>query len=328
MNESKPERHDEDALSDLLKQGRRREQPSDAAKRAAYAALQDDWRSVVERRSRRRRIGLVGVAASFALVAAILWSPLDRVNDGGRSLTEVFGTVELATTGDIYRNGNRVAGANTLLRAGDRFATGTNTRAALRPADGGSLRLDANTALVALAPNQLRLEYGAVYIDSLGSKTGNLTILTSLGSVRHIGTRYAVRLEDDSLTISVRGGRVQITRSDRTWEKRAGERLTLTETDESTEAIATFGRDWDWVVQAAPPRSLEAPQSAHDLVVWIARESGYEIAYESELAERQAQTLVSGLGNEVGPQQALEALGYAIDLQFEVDGGTLSISER
>lgn len=326
MNEPKPDPRDEDVLADLLKKAERREQPSDTAKRQAYAALESDWRSVVERRTKRRRMRLVGLAASLLLVAAILWSPLQRLNDGGDTLAEPFGTVVLATAGDTYLNGNPVDGSNAFLRSGDRFATGPSTRAAIRPTEGGSLRLDQDTELVALAPNQLRLESGAVYVDSQGRSTDNLAILTPFGSVRHIGTRYSVRVSENALSVSVRGGRVRIAQRDQTWETRAGERLTLTQTAESSEEIQTFGPDWDWVLEAAPPRSLEG-QSAHDLVVWIARESGYEVAYASEVAEQRAQALVSGLGT-VGPQQALETLRYASDLQFDVDGGTLLISQR
>lgn len=328
MNEGKPGSNDEDVLSDLLKQAERREQPSDVARRTAYAALEKDWRSAVELHTKRRRLRLVGVAASFVLLAAILWSPLQQMNDGQNALAEPFGTVVLATSGDTYLNGSPVELSNVVLRAGDRFATGSNTRTAISPVEGGSLRLDENTTLLALAPNQLRLESGAVYVDSQGRTTDSFAILTAFGSVQHIGTRYAVRVSENALAVSVRGGRVRVARRDQTWEKRGGERLTLTQTTESSEDIRTFGPEWDWVLEAAPPPSLESPPSAHDLVVWIARESGYEIAYTSAEAEQRAQTPVRGLGPEVSPEQALEALRYLTDLQFDVDGGTLSIRQR
>ncbi|MET0532959.1 MAG: FecR family protein, partial [Steroidobacter sp.] len=156
--------------------------------------------------------------------------------------------------------------------------------------NGLSLRLDHDTRFTIAAADQIELTSGALYIDAPPTNAGDsLTITTSAGSVRHIGTQYEVRAHADSVQVSVREGRVVVTSingSNDTGE--AGQVLHLSASGELTRrTLAVTDPHWLWTLQAAPVFDID-DQTLATFLQWIARETGRHVVYSSPKAEAAA----------------------------------------
>lgn len=115
----------------------------------------------------RRTSLLVAAAAVWALSAPARSAPAPRPAAEAKVLS---------VTGTLQVNG-KPAAAGSLLRKGDRLATGPNSRAFVGFADGSAIRLNADS----------RLDLAA-----LGKKTGLALQSGSVLSVVHKGARYSV----------------------------------------------------------------------------------------------------------------------------------------
>jgi ferric-dicitrate binding protein FerR (iron transport regulator) len=145
-------------------------------------------------------------------------------------------------------------------------------------------------------PGQLRLLAGAVYVDSPPAAAHRpFAVLTPLGPVQEIGTRFEVRLlesgeadprtEARQLSVRVRDGRVQVTRSlvDRlpagagevVHEAVAGERLDLPATGEPIRRSALSPADplWSWTWRAGVGFAIEGA-TLEEFLTWYRREAG------------------------------------------------------
>lgn len=192
---------------------------------------------------------------------------------------------------------------------------------ALRLNNGTSLRLDAATRVILEGPQRLRLETGAVYIDSQGQS--NVEVTTPWGVVREIGTQFEVRLENDGLSVRVREGAAVLRHSDGEDQADAGEELVFNvEEGVARGTISAHADAWDWVQALAPPLKANEP-TLKDLLEWASRETGLEVRLaEPGLSERQAESL-RGDTTDYSPLEALDALLPAFGLRHRVDGGEI-----
>lgn len=188
---------------------------------------------------------------------------------------------------------------------------------ALRLEGGASLRLDAGSR-VRLVASGVRLERGAVYVDSEGS--GTVAVHTPFGTVTEIGTQFEVRLLESAVRVRVREGAVQVV----SHRAEAGTELTL-RADGSTirSRIAAWGPEWSWVLKAAPPLRIEG-LTLKEVLDRIARETGWTIRYEDPRIEASAgEIVVHGDVGHLAPDQALEVVLPGAGLEHEVAGGVL-----
>ena len=217
----------DDPIHRLLRQaGARSPAPRDRSDRVR-AAVESRWRAELHAVRRRRLV--LSIAAS-ALAAGLLVVVLAK---GWRTPAPTS-----PATGETVATALRVDGSvrgadGRALRAGDRMtpggtiATGPGGRAALELTGGSLVRLDSGTQ-VAVGPGpEIRLDRGAVYVDTGAprGRPGRVVVRTEMGEIRDVGTQFEVRLRDARLLVSVREGIARLTRADRPTEIGAGTRL-------------------------------------------------------------------------------------------------------
>lgn len=184
--------------------------------------------------------------------------------------------------------------------------------------EGASLRLDAGSRVLLVSASEIRLERGAVYVDSQGTRT--VAVHTPLGTVTEIGTRFEVRLLGSAVRVRVREGAVLVVshRAD------AGTELTLhADATVTRSRIASWGPEWSWVLKAAPPLRIEG-LTLKEVLDQIVRETGWTIRYEDPgLAASAGEIVVHGDVGHLAPDQALEVVLPGAGLDHEVVDGVL-----
>jgi len=317
----------EQALRELFARVRPRQAPPAADTEEIRAALYAEWDAVTGRRVRFRRFATSAAAAIF--VAAGSWLLLDRTPPPApvtvAQVERVQGRVELDVDGDAValRSGDSVPQGATI-------ATGTGL-VALRLESGGSLRLASRTRMSLQAASAVALEAGAVYFDSEDARTAGepLTIATSFGSVRDVGTQFIADVEATRLEVGVREGSVTVARDDEQVAADAGEKITLRDgAAASREPLTTFGNDWAWAERLAPPFDIDGRRLI-ELLEWVAAQTGRTLAFSDPAAERTARETVLTGAIDLEPLPKLEAVLTTTDLSYSIDGdGRILISAK
>ena len=89
------------------------------------------------------------------------------------------------------------------------------------------------------------------------SGAGAIEVETPQGTVRDIGTRFEVRVSDESLRVRVRDGVVSVTGGSAARAARAGTELTVTSVAIVERPFDISDADWSWITRAGPTFVLE-----------------------------------------------------------------------
>jgi hypothetical protein len=293
-------------------------------------------------RAGRSRLGrYLALAAGLLLVVSAAWWLWS-----GRAPEppSVVATVELVTghveVHDADEGARATPAADSELFVGAVVetvggATGEPSRIALALGTGAKVRVDEGTVVWLLADGRLRLERGAVYVDtepygrSGMTAGGRVEIVTPRGTVTDIGTRFEVRLGGDdaaSLRVRVRDGSALFDRDGEAIEVSAGEQIDLRE-DGTLERIVLDALDpgWAWVLEAAPALEIEG-RSLRDYLQWIARETGREIRFANAgLAAAAGEIRLFGSIAGLTPEESLEVVLPGSGLDWAVEDGAMLI---
>jgi hypothetical protein len=318
---------DDHDVAELLKLAGPRPAMSEEHLARLRAAAHHEWRRAL----RRRRARLLALTAALpALAAALVWMMLPSPRPGGPE--EALAGVVDHVTGDVRELApgsdapGRPLAQGTRLRAGAVIATAQG-RALVRWHDGARLRLDEATR-VRLEPDAVRLEGGGLYVETDPQRSpSRLVVATALGSARHLGTRYEVRLAGGALRVRVREGTVQVERQRQLHGAAAGEELSVgADGDVVRRPVPVHGRDWAWVTAAAPPFQLEG-RTARALLDWASAEGGWSLHFgDAAVAGFAARTTLHGTVAGMSPEDALAAVLPTCGLDHRVDGGRLLVT--
>jgi ferric-dicitrate binding protein FerR (iron transport regulator) len=313
MNPEFDDLHD-DGIESLLREVGPRQLPSAAAMSDVQQAVHAEWQATVTRRKRRRRLTALATAASLVLAVAVGWTL--RFTSSPPDIAVTIAHVS-TPNGSASPSGRRlplVRGAS--VRVGSLIETDADTRIALDYGTRVSLRIDRESSLERVARDRFRLNGGAIYIDALPQGHDNLIIETRAGDVRHLGTQYLVRQAADTVEISAREGRVEVTRATGAALVSAGERIRIA-ANGSIERGAISSQDpvWDWAEATSPAFAIEERTLA-EFLEWVARETGREVAYASAEAQRAAATVklhgsIDGLAPDTALAAVLATTGFA-----------------
>jgi ferric-dicitrate binding protein FerR (iron transport regulator) len=305
---------------------------------AISAAARLAWREEVRKRAgaavarprRPLRALALGLAAALALAIGLAgwWgSRSDRVPPTAAWVEAVTGGVHLGAAANPITAGEPVP-LGAALRSG---GAGSEGRASLRLAGGATVRLDAGTRLRFASAGALELEHGALYVDT-GSgprRPTAIEVRTPLGTVRDVGTRFAVRIVEPgkaALLVRVRDGEVLTEHRGRTYRTPAGRELTL-HRDGTVESrgVATHGAEWDWVLRAAPGFDIEG-RNLREFLDWVSRETGWRVLFaDSGLADSAAKIVLHGGIGDLRPDRAPFAVLPGAGLSGKLEDGTLVI---
>jgi ferric-dicitrate binding protein FerR (iron transport regulator) len=181
--------------------------------------------------------------------------------------------------------------------------------------NGATLRLDRETRLRIDSAHTATLLRGAIYYAN--DRPGvAVTIHTPFGDVRDVGTRFEIRLGNDSLRVRVRDGAVIV----RGTTARAGTELVAGRASVTSRSIATSGEEWAWIENAAPPIVLEG-KSLDEVLQRIAVEKGLTLQRSGP-----DQTLHGDVPLSVS--EALDAATAAAGVTYRIEGDRLIVRGR
>jgi hypothetical protein len=323
---------EEDAAVSLVRLAGARPVPPPERTRASRAYIHAAWRAGIRRRRAQRAL-LLAAAGLAAVGLAFLG------RRGGAPEPPVAGSVTHAPATAVARldaadspveretpsGWIRLTPAEPLA-AGSRVRTGAQ-HAGFRVGGGRSVRLAAGSRLLWDAPDRLRLEAGAVYVDSGGraAAASSFEVRTGWGAVRETGTQFEVRLEPAALRVRVREGTVAVLGRGPTLDVARGTELRVGDTGATRRAIPIHGPDWSWVLATAPAFEMEG-RRLHELLGWAAREAGWELRYaDAETRRRSEAAQLHGSIGGLRPDQAVHAAIPATGLPYRLRAGVLQI---
>ena len=331
MNDSKHENESGkghiDEVGALIRHVGAREAVAPERLKRSHARVLEHWEQVVAEqgglrgRSRLRSIALAASLVVVGSLAAILWSQ--------RGVSPVTGDFVIERmVGTVMVNG-RAAGQTGHIEAGSLISTPGQGRVALRMPNGQSLRVDKLSEVSIESATRVGLQAGAVYVDSDFAAAGTtLQVQTPMGVAADIGTRFQVRLRQQSLIVGVADGLVEVTRE-------GGERhsvdkgysLALSDGDaaERTELDATRP-DWNWVETVTPGFTIEGA-TLEQYLAWYAHERGLELEWADDVSLANARnTELSGSISGASLAEGLELVSRIAPFRHETNGRRFLVS--
>jgi ferric-dicitrate binding protein FerR (iron transport regulator) len=318
-----------DPVGKLIARAGRRQPAPPAIEASVRAAVHAAWREETAKRSRWRRLSLAAAAAIAALAAGVSWQFVQRTEPPSRPavarLDQTLGTVSVKSPDGTLR---AVSTAGTEILAEDGLWTASDSGARLHIGDMLELRVAPSSRIAMLDAGRIRLEAGALFVDSDGVASA-LTIETPLGEVTHIGTRYQVRVEPDATTVLVRNGRVRVSTPSSTLTADGREKLVLTGAGRiDRSSVAAYGGSWGWVDSLAESIEIDGLTMARFLE-WVADETGRELAFaDGASADSAASTVLHGSIDGLSPDEALQAVLATTDLSAQFEGARLIVAGR
>jgi len=321
---------DEEVTARLLRLAGTRTDPADERAARVRQAVQHEWRGQRRRRIARRAVfgGVVVLAAAAAVALAVRLrspgpdssarnvvlavavrgqgSPQIRYEQDGREITR-----GMSGTDDVH--------------AGDRIETGASSRAALRAADGSSIRIDQGSRVRFLAPSVIEVNAGAVYVATAAGSRG-FEVRTPIGTVHDVGTQFEVRVLEASLRLRVRTGAVELRRGNSVTAAAAGTETTATANNVAVRRVDAYGAEWAWTADVAPPFAIEG-QPLAAFLQHVANEQGWRLDYaDPQLAGEARQIVLHGSVDGLTPEDALSATLATTGLHYHLAGGVLVIT--
>lgn len=317
---------DDEARLAALVRGALPREPSPTGRERARIAVEAEWRAAVAARQGRRetaafppRARRFAVAAGLvAAGAAAVFGWLASQEPAVRPMVATLERGSLAADGAAVAPGDSVA-------AGDVVAAGAG--ALLRLGPGLNLRLAAGTEAVLASAGRVELRAGRVFVDALPGADDALTIATSRGEVRHLGTQYEVVDHAGRVEVAVREGRVQVaSEGSASIEAAAGDLLVLRAGEPAErQAIADAAARFGWIAGLPSPVVIDG-RPLSEFLSWYARETGRAVSFASADLERQAATItLSGNVDGLSPEAALEVVAASTDLGVQRAPGALEV---
>jgi ferric-dicitrate binding protein FerR (iron transport regulator) len=309
--------NEEEVTARLLRlAGRRPEAPADRAARVR-GDVHRHWQAATRRRALRRRALLGTALLASAATATLVVKVLTPRDVGAPTLAETIASVEQVEGDAGLTRGDGV-------RTGQWLETGARGRAALRLADGTSMRLDTDARARLLSPAILELTRGTVYLDT-GERSTGLEVRTPFGVARDIGTQFEVRLTASSLRVRVRAGLVELRRGEQSVSARPGTEVTLGSGPANTRPVPAFGPEWQWAADLAPVFDIEG-RSLAAFLGHLSREQGWTVRYaDAQLARDASGIILHGSVRGLEPADAVAVALRTSALSHRFDNGELVV---
>ena len=318
------------SIETLIRLAGEREMPSHEATTRARDAARESWRRMLADKPSRARPRLPLALAAALMLIVLGWYAWTQREPApppvliARVVT-VDGAARIARGRDL-----QLAIRAADLTTGAILQTGAG-RAAVTIANALSLRLGYDTRLRFDGRDQVTLLQGSLYVDSGGLGIGPpLTIHTPAGEVRHIGTQFQIRVSGNATDIRVREGRVALQRGGvvaRTIA--AGDALEVRGSEERWQhGLPSFGAEWEWSASLAPPLAIEDRPLA-EFLAWMAREHGWQLHFDDEALQRQAQGIhLHGSLEGLDADAMLERVALVTGVPLDLDEGVLWVGKR
>lgn len=333
---------EEGAMEALLREAGPRAEPPPEIRDRIRQAVHAEWQAAVRqarpaatRPGWRRRPALAaglaaGVAAAAVAFGIAQWLSTATPVPMAR-LARLEGPVEVRDA-----TGWQPAVLGQEVTSGQDLVTGAGGKVALVLPHGVTLRVDSGTRLAMADADQVYVERGAVYLDA-GPPTARvedgLRIDSAFGRTRHLGTQYEVDVNADRMLVSVREGKVAVSRAgalsrlEAPFVASAGEQLSVNQAGTVQRGLVDRrGPQWAWIAEVTPPFAIENRRLS-DFLVWVSRETGRDLRFSSSQVKAAASDIVlRGSVAGMPPDQALAAVMATTTLGYSSEGDHLVIT--
>lgn len=321
---------DLDSLAALIRTvGRRSAPPRDDYERVLDAS-RTAWQRAVRQRVRRRWAYALAAGVAFVVLGAGVMRHLTGVPKVVATLANASGAVFGGTmAGDEW---HWLTESGAPLLAGTRLRTDASGRAALTLAADTSLRIAGSTDLLLGPGNRVELLEGRIYLDTKGTRSGAVEIVTRFGTLRDVGTQFEALATGTTLRVRTREGAVTLTRGQTkaVLHCAASEELRIDSRGHVERGrITAHAAEWAWAeMLAEPPQGPDL--SLLRFLDWVARETGRGLRYDSpETETRVSKVILHGTTPELAPVQALEIALATTDIESSLlDDGTILLRQR
>jgi hypothetical protein len=326
MNEKRVPEGSDEALARLLRAAGPRVMPHADRTARARSAVHGEWQAVLAARRARRWRWLTAavvaiVAFGLGLFAALRPAPPIAVATVVRVSGEVMRRVERRRPPEALVSG-------VTLRVGESIETSAGGRALVRWSDSTVLRFDSGSSARLDSADKLRLARGTVYVETHSEAQG-LAFQTPLGEVRHLGTRFEVRVEPDNVRVRVRDGLAIFASNDfAPVIVEAGRQLVVAGGSASLQpGPDASDPEWRWTQSISPTFAIEG-RSLFDAVEWLAHEAGLRVIYASPaVREHTRGVILHGSIEGLDLEQALAAVLSGSGATFELRRDRIEIRE-
>lgn len=307
----------ETSFEDLLGRVTARPMPSAGDTEIARRVVRAEWLAVTHKRKGQRRFVAVAVAASALFVLALV----TRLAFMPAIIPVQVASID-KSIGSIYVLGeeSRLQESEDLssISAGQTIVTGKASGLGLVWGNGGSLRIDADSRVAFVSPSAIELVSGRLYFDSMNSKA-DFDVQTEFGVIRHVGTQYIGSVDSQSLSVSVREGRVSV--DGFYFDSVAEQHQSLTIKGSARPqvwSISPYGDEWSWIEVMAPPTNFHG-KTIYEFLQWVARETGLTIEFDDPAVERLVREKILSGQVDTKPRIALRQRLLSADLSYDID---------
>jgi ferric-dicitrate binding protein FerR (iron transport regulator) len=323
---------EEDVTAQLLRLAGAPADPTDERTARVREAVHAEWQAHRRRRMKRRTAGVViallGVAASLLIVIR-----MNRAVPASAPPGETIVATGERILGQplVYHRRGGTAGPEPLsistpIRADDVIETDVATRASVLTADGSSVRIDRGSRVRFIGPAAVELIAGATYLTTAVGSHG-FEVRTPIGVVRDMGTRFEVRLTESSLRVRVRAGTTEIRRGTTVTAATSGTEAIVTTRDAVVRQAPTYGPEWAWTTDLAPPFPIEG-RPLRAFLEHLAAEEGWTLRYaDASVADAAGRILLHGSVEGLSAEQRLGVAMANSGLQYRLRDGQVLVSK-
>jgi hypothetical protein len=327
---SEPRASDHDAsIEGVLRDAGVRPVPDEVMTARVSAAVYREYLATLNKR--RRKSWLFAAAAGFLvlLVSALYFRQSSVQPVTVARVSRIIGQPSTVEPVGLHE---RSVMPDDIVQVGDTFSVPRNSRLLLALRSGIGLRVNEATALSFEAMDRLRVDRGTVYIETPrgNPEAAYFAVVTAHGSVRHVGTRFEVAVNDTSMRIRVRdGAAVFRSTTGASATVSAGEQLDYRSgTASITQGPAPASTAWSWAESAAPEFRVDG-RTLLEAIDWFAHEAGLKLAFKDAAAREQASAVIlHGTVTGLAPRDAIAAIMAGTNLRYAIDDGNLLLGQR
>ncbi len=317
---------DNQNIDELISTFGKRVMPDEQVMEKARLNVKTHWQASAKKQKRQRtRLTLMRMAASFVALAAVLFFikgnvfNIQPVNMGKVLFAQ--GSVQIS---DDKLNWHSLELSES-IQTDSWIKTQEDSFINFALSDQSQIRLNANTTLHLDSLMQINLLKGEIYHDADTQNALQLVIKTPFGKVEHIGTRYAVTVNDSALIVKVRNGLVKLASDAITTTLEKGELLELNHQGQFVEkSITAYDDNWSWTKQAMSLAKINH-QSLAQFVSWYAHENGLEVQWNN-LQNKAKHIELTGDFAQLSDEQLLKTVFLSTKFDFEINQGILALN--
>jgi hypothetical protein len=284
-------------------------------------------KSVKKQKTQRNRLTLMRMAASFALVVGVLFITKVYFMPNAEPIATIGHSIYAQNDVQVSDDGInwQSLSLGSTLKSQQWVKTPSDGLMSFTLEDGSQIRLNSATLLHITNSSEFELIEGELYHDADTNNASKLTINTNLGTIEHIGTRYAVEIHQANLTVKVRNGLVKLSSDALSTTLKKGAILALnTQGKIQKSSLTAYDAQWSWTVNAIKKVDI-SDKSLAEFVNWYAHENGLTVNWNKQ-KYKAGDVVLSGDFMRLNNEQLLKTVFLSTKFDFRINQGILTLN--